>query len=68
MGVSVLGLSSRLGGSDPIKFTFYVLEEVKEGWEEKVVPSVAQFQVSLFGTLLFQCLLRKIHQLGCVCR
>jgi len=51
-----------------IEFLFHVFVEGKEGCEEKVVPSVAQFQVSLFGTLLFQCLLRKIHQLGCVCR
>jgi hypothetical protein len=40
VGVSGLGLSSRLEGSDPVKFMFYVLEEVKEGWEEEVVPSV----------------------------
>ena len=44
MGISGLGLSSRLEGSDPVKFMFYVLEEVKEGWEKEVVPSVPQLQ------------------------
>ena len=44
MGISGLGLSSRLEGSDPVKFMFYVLEEVMEGWEKEVVPSVPQLQ------------------------
>ena len=40
----MLGLPSLLEGSDSIKFMFYVLVEVNEGWEEEVVPSVTQFQ------------------------